>query len=61
VTRWSYAASQADVGYYKALQRFLDDYPADAPVQMAGDYMALPSQESAVVAGSRAATRVLAA
>ena len=33
----------------------------DAPVQVAGDYMALPSQESAVVAGTRAAARVLAA
>lgn len=61
LTRWPYAASQADVGYYKALQKFLDDYPADAPVQMAGDYMALPSQESAVVAGVKAAKRILAA
>jgi oxygen-dependent protoporphyrinogen oxidase len=59
--RWQYAANHADVGYYKALQKFLDNYPVDAPVQMAGDYMALPSQESAVVAGSRAATRILAA
>jgi protoporphyrinogen/coproporphyrinogen III oxidase len=59
--RWQYAANQADVGYYKALQKFLDDYPVDAPVQLAGDYMALPSQESAVVAGRRAAERVLAA
>jgi protoporphyrinogen/coproporphyrinogen III oxidase len=59
--RWQYAANQADVGYYKALQKFLDNYPVDAPVQMAGDYMALPSQESAVVAGRRAATRVLVA
>jgi protoporphyrinogen/coproporphyrinogen III oxidase len=59
--RWQYAANHADVGYYKALQKFLDDYPVDAPVQMAGDYMALPSQETAVVAGSRAATRILAA
>jgi protoporphyrinogen oxidase len=59
--RWPYAASQADVGYYQALRKFLDDYPADAPVQMAGDYMALPSQETAVVAGGRAARRILAA
>jgi oxygen-dependent protoporphyrinogen oxidase len=58
--RWQYAGNHADVGYYKALKKFLDDYPVDAPVQMAGDYMALPSQESAVVAGSKAATRVLA-
>jgi protoporphyrinogen/coproporphyrinogen III oxidase len=59
--RWQSAGNHADVGYYNALQKFLDDYPVDAPVQMAGDYMALPSQESAVVAGSRAAARVLAA
>jgi protoporphyrinogen/coproporphyrinogen III oxidase len=57
--RWQYAANHADVGYYKALQKFLDNYPVDAPVQMAGDYMALPSQESAVVAGRRAAARVM--
>lgn len=59
--RWPYAASLADVGYYRALQKFFDDYPADAPVQMAGDYMALPSQETAVVSGDRAARRILAA
>ena len=59
--RWQSAGNHADVGYYKALQKFLDDYPVDAPVQMAGDYMALPSQESAVVAGSKAAARILAA
>jgi protoporphyrinogen/coproporphyrinogen III oxidase len=58
--RWPYAANHADVGYYKALQKLLDDYPADAAVQIAGDYMALPSQESAVLAGSRAAARILA-
>lgn len=61
LTRWPYAATQADVGYYKALQKLLDDYPADAPVQIAGDYMALPSQESAVVAGVRAAKNILGA
>ena len=59
--RWPYTANQAGVGYYKALQKFLDSYPPGAAVQMAGDYMALPSQESAVVAGRRAAKRVLAA
>jgi protoporphyrinogen/coproporphyrinogen III oxidase len=58
--RWQSAGNHADVGYYTALKNFLDYYPVDAPVQMAGDYMALPSQESAVVAGRRAAARVLA-
>ncbi|WP_082972634.1 NAD(P)/FAD-dependent oxidoreductase [Mycobacterium sp. 1245852.3] len=61
VTRWTYAANEAKVGYYKALQRFLDNYPADEPVQVAGDYMALPSQESAVVAGVKAARKIHAA
>jgi protoporphyrinogen/coproporphyrinogen III oxidase len=60
ITRWTYAASQAKVGYYKALKRFLDNYPFDAPVQLAGDYMALPAQESAVVAGVRAAQKIAA-
>ena len=61
VTRWAYAATEAGVGYYKALYGFLDNYPASAPVQVAGDYMALPSQESAVVAGVRAAQNIHAA
>jgi oxygen-dependent protoporphyrinogen oxidase len=61
ITRWPYAANEAEVGYYQALQRFLDNYPADAPVQVAGDYLALPSQESAVVAGVKAAQRIHAA
>lgn len=61
VTCWTYAANEAEVGYYKALQRFLDNYPADEPVQVAGDYMALPSQESAVVAGVKAARKIHAA
>ena len=60
ITRWTYAASQAEVGYYQALKRFLDNYPFDAPVQLAGDYMALPAQESAVVAGVRAAQKIAA-
>jgi phytoene dehydrogenase-like protein len=34
---------------------------ADAPVQVARDYMALPSQESAVVAGVKAAQKIHAA
>ncbi|MBV9592786.1 MAG: FAD-dependent oxidoreductase, partial [Actinobacteria bacterium] len=38
--RWPYAANHADVGYYQALQRLLDAYPADSTVQIAGDYMA---------------------
>jgi oxygen-dependent protoporphyrinogen oxidase len=61
VTRWPYAAHQGNVGYYRALQRFLDSHPADDPVQLAGDYMATSGQETAVVAGVNAARRILAA
>jgi protoporphyrinogen oxidase len=61
LTRWSYASHQGEVGYYTALQRFLDSYPADEPVQVAGDYLATSGQESAVVAGINAAERILAA
>ena len=45
----------------QGLAEFLNNYPADAPVQVAGDYMALPLQESAVVAGVRAAQKIHAA
>ena len=61
LTRWSYGAHKGDVGYYRALQRFLDRYPANDPVHVAGDYMASSGQESAVVAGMNAAKRILAA
>jgi protoporphyrinogen/coproporphyrinogen III oxidase len=61
LTRWSYAGHQGGVGYYKALQRFLNSYAADDPVQVAGDYLAVAGQESAVVAGVNAAKRILAA
>jgi Flavin containing amine oxidoreductase len=59
LTRWSYASHRGDVGYYTALQRFRDSYPADEPVQVAGDYLASSGQESAVVAGVNAARRIL--
>ena len=59
--RWRYAANHADVGYYKVLQNFSMSNPVDASVQIAGDYVALPSQELAVLAGTRAAARILPA
>jgi protoporphyrinogen/coproporphyrinogen III oxidase len=61
VKRWSYASHQGEVGYYTALHRFLDSYPAQEPVQVAGDYLAVSGQESAVVSGVNAANRILAA
>ncbi|WP_164478317.1 protoporphyrinogen/coproporphyrinogen oxidase [Mycolicibacterium stellerae] len=60
LTRWSYASHRGEVGYYTALQQFLNSYPADEPVQVAGDYLATSGQESAVVAGNNAADRILA-
>ena len=61
LTRWTYGSHQGEVGYYTALQRFLDSYPADEPVQVAGDYLATSGQESAVVSGVNAVNRILAA
>ena len=61
LTRWTYGSHQGEVGYYTALQRFLDSYPADEPIQVAGDYLATSGQESAVVSGVNAAKRILAA
>jgi protoporphyrinogen oxidase len=58
LTRWPYAAHTGDVGYYRALQQFLDAYPADDPVQVAGDYLATSGQETAVVTGVKAANRI---
>lgn len=59
LTRWHYAAHLGNVGYYQALDEFLRMHPADDPVQVAGDYMAVSGQESAVVAGVNAARRLL--
>jgi protoporphyrinogen oxidase len=61
LTRWPYAAHKGSVGYYKAVQKFLDAHPADDPVQLAGDYMSVAGQESAVVAGVHAAKKILTA
>ena len=59
LTRWAYASHKGEVGYYTALQQFLDRYPAHESVQVAGDYLATSGQESAVVAGVNAAKRIL--
>lgn len=59
-TRWQYASHQGEVGYYAALQKFLDSYPAGAPVQVAGDYLATSGQETAVTTGINAAEKIAA-
>ena len=61
LTRWTYGSHQGEVRYYTALQRFLDSYPADEAIQVAGDYLATSGQESAVVSGVNAAKRILPA
>jgi protoporphyrinogen oxidase len=60
LTRWSYAAHKGNVGYYAALDSFLRSHPRDEPVQVAGDWMSVAGQESAVIAGVQAAARVSA-
>ena len=59
LTRWDYAAHRGNVGYYQALDELLHQHPADNPVQLAGDYMAVSGQESAVIAGVKAAQRIM--
>ena len=61
LTRWPYAAHMGNVGYYQALDEFVRNHPVDDPVQVAGDYMAVSGQESAVIAGVKAAKRLMAA
>lgn len=59
LTRWNYAAHLGNVGYYKALEEFKQNHSASDPVQLAGDWMSVSGQESAVIAGVNAAKRLL--
>ena len=60
VQRWSYAIAKSGVGLYQQLARWeaLDD--ANASVQLAGDFLSM-GMEAAVIAGERAAKRLLEA
>ncbi|HKY92650.1 MAG TPA: NAD(P)/FAD-dependent oxidoreductase [Nevskiaceae bacterium] len=54
-----YGSHLAPPGHFKAVGEFFANHPASDPVQVGGDYFSLPSQETAVAWGERAAARVL--
>lgn len=54
-----YGSHLAPPGHFKAVQEFFANHPASDPVQIGGDYFSLPSQETAVAWGEKAAERVL--
>lgn len=60
LTRWANVAHMGNVGHYQALDEFLRKHPADDPVQLAGDSMAVSGQESAVIARGSGKAHALA-
>jgi protoporphyrinogen/coproporphyrinogen III oxidase len=59
VNRWHQQVNP--VGHYRALARFREASEGDLRVQLAGDFLAPQSLESATAAGERAARRLLSA
>jgi protoporphyrinogen oxidase len=55
-----YGSHLAPPGHFKAVQELYDNHSAADPIQVGGDYLSLPSQETAVGQGNRAARRVIA-
>lgn len=55
-----YGSHLAPPGHFKAVQELYDHHSAADPIQVGGDYLSLPSQETAVGQGNRAARRVIA-
>jgi protoporphyrinogen oxidase len=54
-----YGSHLAPPGYFKAVQEFFTNHSAADPIQVAGDYFSLPSQETALSWGNRAARRII--
>ena len=55
-----YGSHLAPPGHFKAVQELFANHSASDPIQIGGDYLSLPSQETAVGQGKRAALRVIA-
>jgi protoporphyrinogen oxidase len=53
------ASHYGPVGYYRDVKAFLDQHPASDPIQIAGDYLSIPGQETAVSWGLRAAEALI--
>lgn len=56
-----YGSHLAPPGHFKAVQELFANHSPHDPIQVGGDYLSLPSQETAVGQGNRAARRVLEA
>lgn len=54
-----YGSHLAPPGYFAAVQQYFANHPATHPIQVGGDYFSLPSQETAVAWGERAAQRII--
>jgi protoporphyrinogen oxidase len=54
-----YASHLAPPGYFAAIGEFNRNHAENDPIQLAGDYFSLPSQETAVHWGGRIAERVI--
>ena len=53
------AAPRFDVGRFRQIARLRDAAPADARIQLCGDYLVGPHAEAAVASGRRAADALL--
>ena len=56
-----YGSHSAPPGHFGMVQELFARHAANDPIQVGGDYLSLPSQETAVAWGDRAAKRILAA
>ena len=54
-----YGSHLAPPGHFAAVQELYDHHSVSDPIQVGGDYLSLPSQETAVGQGSRAARRII--
>lgn len=54
-----YGSHLASPGHFRDVGELFARHPANDPVQVGGDYLSLPSQETAVAWGERAAARIL--
>lgn len=55
-----YGSHLAPPGHFKSVQEFFANHVDSEPIQIAGDYLSLPSQETAVGWGNRAARKIIA-
>ena len=54
-----YGSHLAPPGHFGMVQELYDNHAGSEPIQIGGDYLSLPSQETAVGQGNRAARRII--